>query len=271
MPGLANAPSDAIELPVNPVKPASFKSRVILAMGATLVCLIVLIIFTGRYYTQLLEAQAWSTHTYQVLASLRELEAATDADRGLPYCAATGDRVFRRVQQPPFDYEARYRQLADLVRGDGSEIQHLNRFDALWSHWTSEYLVPIQAYCDLPSGAARGGPDELNRLVAVGSSLRGQLLGELSAMERREEGLLGTRQDQLARLQLISSAVLGILATVTVLLAVVMGTSLARAASRLDRLNKELENEAVIRRGIEKRLTHSEERVRTILNNVPDA
>ncbi len=252
------------------MRTASFKSRVILAMGATLVCLIVLIIFTGRYYTQLLEAQAWSTHTYQVLASLRELESATNTDRGLPYCAATGDQSYRRHDQASFNYEAQYRQLADLVRGDDSAIQHLNRFDTLWTHWHSEYLVPIQAYCELPDGAARGTSDELNRVMSGGAALRAQLLAELNAMERSEQGLLETRQDKLARLQSISSAVLGILATVTVLLAVVMGTSLARAASRLDRLNKELEHEAVQRRVVEKRLTHSEERVRTILHNVPD-
>ena len=239
-------------------------------MGVALVCLIVLIIFTGRNYSQLLEAQAWSTHSSRVLASVQELKAATNADRGLPYCAATGDRVFVQPEPTRFDYPVHYRQLADLVRGDDSQIQHLTRFDSLWSTWTREYLLPIEAYCELPKGAARVGPDQLSRLTSSGASLRIQLLAELGSMERSEQALLLTREDQLTGLQSISSLMLGVLAAAAVLLAVVMGTLLARAASRLDRLNQKFENEAIQRRVVEKRLTHSEERVRTILHNVPD-
>jgi PAS domain S-box-containing protein len=252
------------------MKIASLKSRVILAMGVTLICIVALIVVAGRYYRELLEAQEWSTHTYRVMAALSDLDAATNSDRGLPYCAATGDPVFRRTQEASFDYEERYRSLAKLMRDDDSQLQRLAHVDALWSHWVAEYLTPIQAYCNLPAGAARGNSDELARLAQTGATLRFQLRAELGSMEREEQRLLVERQDVLAKLQSISSAVLGILSGVTVLLAVVMGSSLARAVSRLDRLNQELENEVVQRGTIEKRLTHSEARVRTILQNVPD-
>jgi PAS domain S-box-containing protein len=253
-----------------PLKIASLKSRVILAMGATLICLLALIVVAGRYYRELLSAQAWSTLTYQVLAAVRELEAATNSDRGLPYCAATGDPVFRRSPPPAFDYEAHYRSLAQLVKDNDSQLAHLSQIDALWRHWNSEYMTPVLAYCYPPEGAPRSNTDDLTRLAQRGAELRTQLRDELTAMEDAEQHLLVERRDTLTNLQSISSVVLGILSSVTVLLAIVMGTSLARAASRLDRLNRELEHEAVQRGVVERRLTNSEARVRTILQNVPD-
>jgi heme exporter protein D len=39
------------------MKIASLKSRVILAMGVTLICIVALIVVAGRYYRELLEAQ----------------------------------------------------------------------------------------------------------------------------------------------------------------------------------------------------------------------
>ena len=252
------------------IKTASLKSRVILAMGVTLICIVGLIVVAGRYYRELLSAQEQSTHTYRVMEALSELNAATNSDRGLPYCAATGDPVFRRAQGPLFDYEERYRALALMLRDDDSELQRLTHVDVLWSHWVAEYLTPMEAYCNLPSGAPRGNSDELARLAQTGATLRFQLRAELGAMALEEQRLLVERQDTLAKLQSISSVVLGILSSVTVLLAIVMGSSLARAVSRLDRLNSELESEVVQRGTIEKRLTHSEARVRTILQNVPD-
>ena len=104
------------------IKIASLKSRVILAMAVTLICIVALIVVAGRYYRELLSAQEWSTHTYRVIAALSDLNAATNSDRGLPYCAATGDPVFRRAQGPNFDYEERYRALVNMVRDDDAQF-----------------------------------------------------------------------------------------------------------------------------------------------------
>ena len=252
------------------MKPLSLRTRVLVAFAIVLLCLAAVVASIVRYYGQLLEGQYLTTHAYQVIAAVQELESSLDSDRGLTYCALTGDHLLGRNPLQPTSYEARYRELLELTRNNDLQQQRLARIDQLWGRWQSEYLTTLQALCALPSGVPRASSTELSHLAQQGNALRQRLRLELNAMNESEGALVATRQSDLATLQSMTAAVMAVLGAVTLLLALFTATSLARSASRLDRLNRELANEATQRGAIERRLTNSEMRVRTILEYVPD-
>jgi PAS domain S-box-containing protein len=252
------------------MKRMSLRTRVLVAFTVVLFCLAALVGSIIRYYGQLLEAQYLSTHAYQVVAAVQDLESSLDADRGLPYCALTGERLLGRNPLQATDYETHYRELLELTRNSDLQQQRLARIDQMWGRWQSEYLTPLQALCALPPGVPRVSGEDLSHLAQKGNLLRQRLRVELNAMNAAETAVVTTRQSDLATLQSVTAAVMAVLGAVTFLLALFTATSLARSASRLDRLNRDLASEATQRGAIERRLTNSEMRVRTILEYVPD-
>jgi PAS domain S-box-containing protein len=252
------------------MKVMPLRSRVLFAFAVVLLCLIALVGSIVRYYGQLLEAQYLSTHSYELVAATQGLELSLDSDRGMAYCALTGEHPLGRNPQLATNYEARYRELLELTSGDDEQQQRLSRIDALWGQWQSEYLNPIAAFCALPAGVPRASSDQLSRLAQRGNVLRQRLRAELNAMEETETATSSARQSELTTLRSLTAAIIAVMGAVTLLLALFTATSLARAASRLDRLNRDLASEATQRGAIERRLTNSEMRVRTILEYVPD-
>ena len=84
----------------------SIRRRVLITLAVAVLCLATLVGLVARHYAELLEAGVWSNHTYLVIDALRNVEAGINSDRGLPYCAVSGDlpscaaRCARRTSMP---------------------------------------------------------------------------------------------------------------------------------------------------------------------------
>jgi PAS domain S-box-containing protein len=248
----------------------TIQKRVFLALGIALGCLIALAWVAARYYSEMLDARDWTLHTYQVLTELDQLAVQLDRDRGSGYCALSGSRSFLYARSERGVYESHYRALLGLTRDNPEQIQLLAELDRAWANWNDEYLVPLQAACESPTGIARPSQVELDRLGVRGGELRHEVLDRLEAMTGIEHNLASERTGRQERLQEQTQDWLIALGILSAILAVLTGSSLVRAASRQDAASHSLETEIDQRRIVEKRLKNSESRVRTVLDNVPD-
>ena len=249
----------------------SIRQRVVVTLTVLVVCLAGLVALAARQYSELAKAEAWSNHTYLVIDALRNIEAGINSDRGLPYCAASGDRVFTRSPIRSEDYETSRRKLLALTRDNPAQQQRVAQLDALRTRWQSEFIVPLQALCDRAPGAAQPAATEITRLAEAGNALRSDLRASLTGLEGAELQLLDARQTHLtdAKSHTLSTLVIG--ALVALALSVGSALSLIGAASAQDKVNRELEVEVSERRVAERRLTDSESRIRAVLDHVLDA
>lgn len=249
----------------------SIRLRVVVTLTVLVVCLAALAGWAARQYSELVEAQTRSNHNYLVIDALRNVELGINSDRGLFYCAASGDRVFMRSPMRGEDFEISRRKLLLLTRGNPAQQQRVARLDALWIRWQTEFIVPLAALCDRPPDAPRPSRAEMARLAEAGNASRNEMRAALTGIEGAEQHLLDTWQKQLVDAQ--SRTVSTLVAAGLVALALSIGSALwlIGAASAQDRLNRELEGEVSERRVAERRLADSESRVRAVLDHVPDA
>lgn len=250
--------------------PMTIRRRVLVALIAVLGSLFALALVAARYYGEMLEAQRWSVHTFEVLNVLDQIQGDLSSDTGVPYCALTGNRGFIVARGSSLSYPEHYRRLVELVRDNPAQVEQASRLDQAWEHWRNQYLVPLQALCNLEPGMARPARAEVDSIAMRGIALNLAVRDQLQSMVDAEKSLLNQRQATVDRLQESTAVALGLAGLVTAVLGLLTGTSLFRAASMQDRLNRTLEDEVEQRRLAEKRLTNSEMRVRSVLDNVPD-
>ncbi|MGA2550093.1 MAG: PAS domain S-box protein [Burkholderiaceae bacterium] len=249
----------------------TIQRRVLIALGVAVVCLIALALVAAKHYSELLEAQDWTLHTYEVLAELNQLKFQLDRDRGSAYCAVSGSHDFIYRQYDPGEYEAHYRKLLDLVRDNPDQVGLLAELDAAWGRWNDQYLVPLEAACALAPGVTHPSTPELNRLGVLGGVLRGAAAEKLDAMTDVERKLAAGRESRETALEQQTADWLIALGILSAVLALLTCSSLVRAAALQDQSQRSLEGEIEQRRAVEKLLMNSESRVRSVLDNVPDA
>ena len=251
----------------------TIRRRIFLSLGILVLCIGALIAVAAKHYFELVRAQRQSSQSFQMLESLHDVEIVLAADRGLPYCVATGDRIYLQPTNSnpsahSVEFQSVYRRLLRLSIDNPRQQEALAALERDWMRLQSESTEPLRRLCQQtgpPLDSAAVG-----RLAQTRIGLSEVVRRDITAITGVEEQLLAERQENLDALQSLTGIVLALVAVVTLVLALLTGTSLARAAAQQDQLNSEMGAEVDQRRSIERRLVDSEMRVRAILGNVPD-
>src|SRR5208282_6047228 len=134
-----------------------------------------LLFAAARHYSELLGMQADSVRAYEALAVLHDLKATLDSDRGLMYCAATGNRTFMRVNPEGEGYETLYRRLLELTSTRAQAQQQLAELDVLWHRLGVDAIGPMRALCEAAQGGQHPSAREIEQVATVRNKLRGVL------------------------------------------------------------------------------------------------
>jgi PAS domain S-box-containing protein len=248
----------------------TIRRKVLVAIVGVTVSFGTLLGVAAKHYSDLLDTQAESVRANEALAVLHDMKAALDADRGLLYCASTGNRAFMERGESSDGYESLYRHILELTTNDVAEQQQLAELDHLWHRWSADAIAPLRALCEAAQGSHHPELRDIERLAALRYALRSQLRAQVDLMEASELKFLQSREDATRALQAQTAGLLTVSALFAVILAFITATWLVSAAASQDKINATLEAEVQQRRVAERRVTHSETRVRTILDNVPD-
>ncbi len=203
---------------------------------------LVLGLFSERYKA-LLQAQEWRIHTLRVLESLREMEVVLRRDRGLPFCALTGDRAF--IGRLPNDQEflALHTRLIELTRDNPAQQAQLRALSELWSDWQHGYLAPLLVWCNQPASFLRPSAAMLRPIGEQGSALRARIRNSLDTMIGIEKQLLIKREAEAEQLKQISSRLLSLVALLASMLGLGFLVFVVHSASRMRHLNQDLREE----------------------------
>ncbi len=215
----------------------------------------------------------------QMDSLLHKLDVSLNSGRGLLFCAQTGDGRFLE-QESSANFGQDFRALSGLIeqeqrdQPEQGEIQtllpSLAEVDSNWQRLDGEANRVLRAQCE---SAQRGFMPRADEVTAVGQTrfvLRAALRASLDRMERVVDGRVMQLQLRSIEARSAASQLLTAIGLAAVVLAFAIAIWLVSAAAAQDELNQSHADEVAQRRIAERRLIHSEARVRTILENVPD-
>jgi len=219
---------------------------------------------------QLIDAQQANLSIQRVVAELAVIESALDNDRGLSYCALTGDRGFLAESQPDALYVKSRVRLTELLEGRAVSSEEIQRLDALWRRWQDGYLSPMQAWC-VTRGGVRPDAADVSALREGSAAVRGAIRTLLREIQNRHAvALVGLEASAAALRQRTIQTVIG--ASVLTLVLILAGLlSTLRLARRIEGMNRELMAAAETRRTVQSRAAESERYLRAVMENLPVA
>ena len=227
-----------------------FENRLLLGFGVLALCVAGLLALSGRAYNELLLAQAWQTHTQAVLANVTQLEAVLDEDRGLLYCALSGDRtgLMQGGDRVARLHRAR-EEIQHQLQDNRYQLERLARLDTALREWRNNVSEMLRATCDGAQQGERLVPQEVARLAQLSRSYRMRVSAILSEMAAAERELLAQRERRAVEARAGANRLLAVAALATLVLALAAMLMLRQHVRRLN---------------------DSEHRLRTMLAHLPD-
>lgn len=243
-----------------------FSQRVIATtLGLALAVGAVIMLGASRY-NDLLATSDLQIHTHQVLQALSAIDLATRRDRGLAYCAATGNDSFIGQASSDEEFSRLHTTLVRLTRDNSLQQQRLRKLSFLWGEWQHGYIEPLQALCNQPRDVPRPDVAGLARLGEKGHALRGDIKAILVAMTDTENQLLRKREAETLRLWQVTGRLQILSITLIALLGISFVAFVINATLRSRRLNRTLRQEVGEREQVLRDIT----RFKRILDNTLD-
>lgn len=233
-------------------------------------CLIGLMLIVSQYYASQLTAQHRGEHAYQILHQLDKLSIALQNVQGLPFCARTGNPIFRSPTESAESFATLHQRLQSLMHHRPEQIQLLSSLTARWDSWQKQFVHPLEIRCTAPLGGPRLTPEEFTAIAVLGNNLRTSIQQTILQLETSERAELHTQLSESARLRSQTSTLWIVFGTLTALLALTSLLYLLHLHKRQWRLHTSLRAEANERDEVQQRMARSEAHLRSIMDNMMD-
>lgn len=246
--------------------PGRLERRFPLLFGLLGACVLGLLVANWRAYQELREAEAWRSHTHEVLLEIAELERAVQPLGGHLLCAVLGASPGAPQTLP--DPAPILQRLRVRVADNAAQLRTLDELPPLLEALARGYARPIDEAC---RGPGRMPVTRVLDLSAIGVVHRDRILGYIALMRGVEQRLLEQRQAQLEARGDVLRRRFGLLVLATAALAALAPFGMRGVTGRLAEAYRRLRHEAIERGMAREQQRESQRRLEMVLEHVSEA